>query len=77
MIVECTNVNDLVAVLNEGMKNRKIGSHELNKDSSRSHSILTIYLISQTVLKLNRKMVQMLSKNMESFVLLIWPDLNV
>jgi hypothetical protein len=77
MIVECTNVNDLVAVLNEGMKNRKIGSHELNKDSSRSHSILTIYLISQTVLKLNRKMVQMLSKNMESFVLLIWLDLNV
>jgi hypothetical protein len=77
MIVECSNVNDLVAVLNEGMKNRKIGSHELNKDSSRSHSILTIYLISQTVLKLNRKMVQMLSKNMESFVLLIWLDLNV
>ena len=76
MIVECTNVNDLVAVLNEGMKNRKIGSHELNKDSSRSHSILTIYLISQTVLKLNRKMAQMLSKNMESFVLLIWLDLN-
>lgn len=31
------------------MKNRKSGSHELNKDSSRSHSILTIYLISETV----------------------------
>ena len=31
------------------MKNRKIGSHEMNKDSSRSHSILTIYLISQIV----------------------------
>ena len=52
MIVECSDVNDLVAVLNEGIKNRKIGSHELNKDSSRSHSILTIYVISEMV-KLN------------------------
>jgi len=47
MIVECTNVNDMLAVLHEGNKNRKIGSHELNKDSSRSHSILTTYLISE------------------------------
>jgi kinesin family protein 12 len=29
------------------MKNRHQGAHELNKDSSRSHSMLTIYLISQ------------------------------
>lgn len=47
MIVECTNVDDLVAVLHEGMRHRKIGSHELNKDSSRSHSILTVYVISE------------------------------
>ena len=45
----------MIAVLNEGMKNRKIGSHELNKDSSRSHSILTIYLISQIVNIINKK----------------------
>lgn len=49
MVVECTSPDDLIAVLHEGMKNRKSGSHELNKDSSRSHSILTIYLISETV----------------------------
>ena len=30
------------------MKNRHLGSHELNKDSSRSHSLLTVYLISET-----------------------------
>ena len=47
MVVECTGPDDLVAVLHEGMKNRKTGSHDLNKDSSRSHSILTIYVISQ------------------------------
>jgi kinesin family protein 12 len=48
MVVECTSQQDLIAVLHEGMKNRKSGSHELNKDSSRSHSILTVYLISES-----------------------------
>ena len=47
MIVECTSVEDLVAVMHEGMKNRKSASHELNKDSSRSHSILSIYVIAE------------------------------
>jgi hypothetical protein len=51
MVVECTSQMDLTAVLHEGMKNRKSGSHELNKDSSRSHSILTVYLISETASK--------------------------
>jgi len=48
LIVDCTTLNDMVAVLLEGMKNRKSGSHELNKDSSRSHCILTMYVISET-----------------------------
>ena len=47
MIVDCTSTEDMIAVLNEGIKNRKSGSHELNKDSSRSHSIMSIYLISE------------------------------
>lgn len=38
----------MIAVLNEGIKNWKTGSHNLNKDSSRSHAILTVYLISET-----------------------------
>ena len=50
MIVECTRVDDMVAVLNEGMKNRRQGEHELNDRSSRSHSILTAYLISEVIL---------------------------
>jgi hypothetical protein len=49
LVVECTSQEDLIAVLHEGLRNRKSGSHELNKDSSRSHSILTVYLISETV----------------------------
>jgi kinesin family protein 12 len=47
-VVECTSKDDLIAVLHEGVKNRKTGSHNLNTDSSRSHSILTVYLISET-----------------------------
>ena len=47
MVVECTSIQDLIAVLHEGIKNRHSGSHELNKDSSRSHSVLTVYLISE------------------------------
>lgn len=46
--MDCTNIDDLIAVLHEGIRNRKTGSHELNKDSSRSHSIMLIYLISET-----------------------------
>jgi len=49
LVVECASVDDLVAVLHEGMKNRKKGSHELNQDSSRSHSILTVYVISEVI----------------------------
>ena len=30
-------------VINKGMRNRKVGSHELNLESSRSHSIFTVY----------------------------------
>lgn len=40
--------------MNEGIKNRKSGSHELNKDSSRSHSLMTVYIISETLSVDNR-----------------------
>ena len=46
-MVDCSTVDDMISVLLEGMKNRKSGSHEMNKDSSRSHSIMTIYIISE------------------------------
>jgi kinesin family protein 12 len=45
IIVDCQDPNDLVEVLTEGINNRKVGSHYLNSDSSRSHSILTINII--------------------------------
>jgi Kinesin motor domain len=30
-------------VISKGTKSRRVGSHELNLESSRSHSILTVY----------------------------------
>jgi kinesin family protein 12 len=42
LIVECSSAQDILEVLIEGINNRKSGSHYLNSDSSRSHSILTI-----------------------------------
>ena len=46
-ILICKSPEDIVDIILEGTKNRKKGSHDLNKDSSRSHSILTIYIISE------------------------------
>lgn len=48
-IVECASFADLMAVVQEGVSNRKVSAHELNKDSSRSHSIFTVYFDIQTV----------------------------
>ncbi|XP_055957689.1 kinesin-like protein KIF12 [Patella vulgata] len=40
--IECNSMDDLSAVLEEGMRNRQTGSHGLNEFSSRSHSMLTV-----------------------------------
>lgn len=46
--VECEDLSDLEGVLREGLKNRSVRSHEMNCTSSRSHSLLTISLSSET-----------------------------
>jgi kinesin family member 12 len=47
LVIDCTTPQEVVEVLLEGLKNRKIGSHELNKDSSRSHCMMTCYIFSE------------------------------
>lgn len=42
--VEIRGLSDIMAVVDEGNGNRRVSSHLLNKDSSRSHSLLTVYL---------------------------------
>ncbi|KAJ3272822.1 Kinesin- protein 12 [Terramyces sp. JEL0728] len=43
-VVDCDNLDDCLAVLEEGIRNRTTGGHDMNEHSSRSHSLLTIYL---------------------------------
>ncbi|KAI9152673.1 hypothetical protein H9P43_009469 [Blastocladiella emersonii ATCC 22665] len=43
-VVECEVLDDCLAVLEEGLRNRTTGAHALNERSSRSHSILTVYI---------------------------------
>jgi hypothetical protein len=38
------SVPELERLLEAGVKNRKVGETAMNKDSSRSHSIFTIYI---------------------------------
>ena len=46
-VVRCEDIGDLFALLDEGIRNRKLSSHDLNKDSSRSHFILSLYVIKE------------------------------
>ncbi|XP_011167259.1 kinesin-like protein KIF12 isoform X2 [Solenopsis invicta] len=49
--VECEELDDLLAVLEEGMRNRSIGTHNMNEYSSRSHSILTVTITSEQAME--------------------------
>ncbi|XP_069686523.1 kinesin-like protein KIF12 isoform X2 [Periplaneta americana] len=45
--VDCEELDDLLAVLEEGMRNRSVGKHNMNDYSSRSHTILTVRITSE------------------------------
>ncbi|KAG7188164.1 hypothetical protein KM043_013382 [Ampulex compressa] len=51
--VECEELDDLFAVLEEGLRNRSIGRHNMNEHSSRSHSILTVHITSEQQMENN------------------------
>ncbi|CAH2263165.1 jg24007 [Pararge aegeria aegeria] len=40
--VDCEELDDLFAVLEEGMRNRAVGAHAMNAHSSRSHTLLSV-----------------------------------
>ncbi|GAX83449.1 hypothetical protein CEUSTIGMA_g10874.t1 [Chlamydomonas eustigma] len=40
--VPCNDLNSMMEIIRMGMKHRHVGSHELNIESSRSHSIMTV-----------------------------------
>ena len=48
-VVECEVLDDCMAVLEEGLRNRKVASHRLNERSSRSHGIMSLMIDMETV----------------------------
>uniref|UniRef100_A0A8D8YU54 Kinesin-like protein n=1 Tax=Cacopsylla melanoneura TaxID=428564 RepID=A0A8D8YU54_9HEMI len=48
--VDCEELDDLLAVLEEGLRNRSVGSHAMNEHSSRSHTMLTISITSEQLM---------------------------
>nr|XP_006816819.1 PREDICTED: kinesin-like protein KIF12-like [Saccoglossus kowalevskii] len=48
-LVECETIDDMLAVLEEGLSYRQTGSNNINEHSSRSHSMLTIFIDSEVV----------------------------
>ena len=42
--LECLSLDDVMEVVREGSRNRRRAAHDLNQDSSRSHSILTLHV---------------------------------
>eukprot|EP01062_Namystynia_karyoxenos_P083573 TRINITY_DN9633_c3_g1_i1.p1 TRINITY_DN9633_c3_g1~~TRINITY_DN9633_c3_g1_i1.p1 ORF type:complete len:635 (+),score=190.68 TRINITY_DN9633_c3_g1_i1:121-1905(+) len=47
LVVECATRDDMLAVVEEGVRNRSTASHLMNNDSSRSHSLFTVHLSSR------------------------------
>ncbi|KAJ8981691.1 hypothetical protein NQ317_003412 [Molorchus minor] len=45
--VDCEEFDDLLAVLEEGLRNRSVGRHNMNDYSSRSHTILSVHITSE------------------------------
>lgn len=43
----CNSLEDLMCIAAEGHRNRHVASHQMNQDSSRSHSIFTIHVEGQ------------------------------
>ena len=46
-VFDCTSFEDMMILFNEGMKHKKLGSHAMNKDSSRSHTLFSIYVVKE------------------------------
>ncbi|KAF5827751.1 P-loop containing nucleoside triphosphate hydrolase protein, partial [Dunaliella salina] len=42
-VVQCNTIEEMLKVIHSGMQHRHVGSHELNIESSRSHSLMTIH----------------------------------
>eukprot|EP00762_Andalucia_godoyi_P006403 ANDGO_02876.mRNA.1 Osmotic avoidance abnormal protein 3 len=44
MLVECRDASDMMFVLREGLSNRRVAANQVNRDSSRSHALFTVFV---------------------------------
>ena len=44
-----SSLKDLINIITRGARNRHVGSTQMNKESSRSHSVLTTFIESKTM----------------------------
>ncbi|XP_039257919.2 kinesin-like protein KIF12 [Styela clava] len=49
VVREIETLDELMTVLEDGMKNRSVAAHNMNEHSSRSHSILTVHIDSEVI----------------------------
>ena len=62
----CSSVNELEIALLDGNKNKHVGETMMNRDSSRSHCIFTVYIETSETIQVNK-----LSYNLQE-----WPVEN-
>lgn len=43
-VVPCGQARAMMEVARTGMRHRRVGAHQLNMESSRSHAIMTVYV---------------------------------
>lgn len=48
LVVQCDSLDDVLAVVHESHRNRRVAAHAMNSDSSRSHAILTVHVDRET-----------------------------
>jgi len=49
--VECGTLEEMMALVSSGMRRRRVSSHALNKDSSRSHTMVVVHIRSSRAAK--------------------------
>lgn len=53
ILIKCLNSEEIIEILFKGISNRNVSSNYINPNSSRSHSILTIYILNHKFNKIS------------------------
>jgi len=56
--VYCTNIEEIESAVKEGIENRSSGHSTFHKQSSRSHAVLQMEIISEEIVQIEKKLVE-------------------